>query len=75
MTAGKIISLLDGPIQPVKCIAAGGAECPLRGKCSFLDMWKQAGSAMEDVFEKTTFQNLVDKDSVESPAHSAAYDI
>ena len=75
LTAGKIISLLDGPIQPVKCIAAGGAECPLRGKCSFLDMWTKAGSAMEDVFDKTTFQNLLDKEAAGRPAHSTAYDI
>jgi Rrf2 family protein len=64
LTAGRVIAILEGPIQPVKCIAGGGEDCPLRGKCSFLDMWKKAGSAMEHVFDGTTFQDLLDNDPV-----------
>ena len=75
LTAGKVIALLEGPIQPVKCLAGGGADCPLRGKCSFLEMWKKAGSAMEDVFENTTFQNLLEKTPDADPDPVTHFDI
>jgi Rrf2 family protein len=75
LTAGKVIAILEGPIQPVKCIAGGGADCPLRGKCSFLEMYQKAGSAMEGVFANTTFQNLLDKDPVADPQPVTHFDI
>ncbi|MFB3894612.1 MAG: Rrf2 family transcriptional regulator [Phycisphaerae bacterium] len=61
LTVGRIIRLVDGPIQPVKCIAGGGGDCPLKGKCAFLEMWQQAGDAISAVFDGTTFQELLDK--------------
>lgn len=75
LTAGKIIALLDGPIQPVKCIAGGGADCPLRGKCSFVGMWKKAGSAMEEVFQATTFEHLLETVPPTPPESPSEFDI
>jgi len=62
LTAARIIAILEGPFQPVRCVVGGGANCPLRGKCSFEGMWKKAGDAMESVFEATTFQDLLDNE-------------
>jgi Rrf2 family transcriptional regulator, cysteine metabolism repressor len=75
LTMGMVISLLEGPIQPVKCIVGGGVDCPLRGKCSFLEVWQKAGSAMQDIFDSTTYQDLVDKEASAPAKCSAIYDI
>src|SRR5512133_391623 len=45
LTAGQIIRLVDGPIEPVRCRAGTGLNCPLEGKwkrmCPFDGMWKE----------------------------------
>ena len=73
LTANRVISLVDGPIQPVKCVAVGGADCPLRGKCSFEQMWKNAGEAIAEVFDSTTFQDLIDREPAALAEQSASY--
>jgi len=60
LTAGQITTYIDGPVMPVKCMS-GGAKCPLKNKCVFMDMWIQARDAVANVYNKTTFQDLVDK--------------
>lgn len=62
LTVGDIIRFGDGPIQPVKCVSTGGVGCPLRNGCIFEDMWRQAGNAMADVFDKTTFRDLLERE-------------
>ena len=61
LTAGQIIRLIDGPIKAVKCIVGGGADCPMRGACAFESMWTSAGNAMAQVFDSTTFQDLLER--------------
>lgn len=61
LTLEKVITMVDGPIEPVKCVVGGGSDCPLHGKCCFIEMWKRAGKAMSDVFESTTFQDLLEQ--------------
>jgi Rrf2 family cysteine metabolism transcriptional repressor len=61
LTAGDIVRLIDGPIKPVKCVVGGGATCPMLGDCAFQDMWTEASDAMAAVFDKTTFQDLLNK--------------
>ena len=62
LTAGQVITYIDGPIMPVKCVAMGGAaNCPLKGECVFIDMWAQARDAVADVYNGTTFQDLIEK--------------
>ncbi len=66
LTAGQIITYIDGPVMPVKCVAAGGAsECSLKN-CVFMDMWTRARDAVAEVYNGTTFQDLVDKRQAES---------
>ena len=60
LSVGRVIDLVDGPVEPVKCIVGGGEKCPLKGTCSFGPMWKEAGDAMSQVFAKTTFKHLLD---------------
>jgi Rrf2 family protein len=60
ITVGMVVRLTEGPIQPVKCLS-GGDDCPFRRNCPFMDMWAEAGLAMQRVFDGTTLQDLLDK--------------
>lgn len=61
LTVGQIVRLIDGPIQPVKCVAGNGSNCPLLGNCVFKDIWTQAEQATSSILDNTTFQDLLDK--------------
>lgn len=62
MTVGEIIRLIDGPLDPVKCIGEGNTACPLQNGCSLIRLWDRAKAAMEDVYDNTTFHDLVEEE-------------
>jgi len=63
ITVGQVIRLVEGPLDPVRCMSDPDADCcPLRGTCSLLEIWRRAKQAVEDVYDSTTFQDLVDRD-------------
>ena len=62
LTAGQIITFIDGPIMPVDCVGGGASlNCPQKDKCVFLDMWLEARDVVAAVYNGTTFQQLVEK--------------
>jgi len=68
LTIGRVIRLVDGPLDPVKCIGRRGEEhCSLRGRCAFVDLWDRANQAVADVYDATTFQDLVDGRAAKPP--------
>lgn len=74
LTAGQIIEFIDGPLTPVKCISDSKAEqCPLYGKCSFMDMWTRAHDAVAEVYDSVTFEELVDNDRRSQGEYAANY--
>ena len=63
LTVGEVIGFLQGPIGPVHCLAGEReSRCPLYGRCAFLPMWEKAREALSNVFEGTTFAELVSAD-------------
>ena len=63
VTVGEVIRFVDGPVTPVKCIAETEQEdCPIHGGCAFVGMWRRTRDALNDVFDNTTFQDLLDED-------------
>jgi Rrf2 family transcriptional regulator, cysteine metabolism repressor len=63
ITVGKIIRLVDGPLDPVRCTEVqGGKDCPLLGHCALVDLWRQAREAVEAVYDAVTFQDLVERE-------------
>jgi Rrf2 family transcriptional regulator, cysteine metabolism repressor len=65
LSVGDIIRFIEGPVAPVACVATEDdpAECPLRGSCVFMSMWKEAQQAMENVYDRTTMQDLLDREA------------
>ncbi len=63
ITVGEIIRFIDGPIAPVQCIAGDYADnCPLYGQCAFISLWTRARDAINNVYNRTTLQDLVDEE-------------
>jgi Rrf2 family protein len=59
---GEVIRLIQGPMSEVECAqSAGEGGCRLRSRCVLLPVWEKAHQAMMDVYNGTSFQDLVDQ--------------
>ncbi|MFO7903989.1 MAG: Rrf2 family transcriptional regulator [Pirellulaceae bacterium] len=64
LSVGEVMRFVEGPLAPVECVTKKGSQsCPLEGKCAFMAMWSEAQEAMENVYDRTTFQDLVDREA------------
>ena len=74
LTAGQIIRFVDGPISPVKCITLqGSAECALYGSCAFMPMWSRARDVVTEVYDTTTFSDLIATEQAVAGRAGASY--
>ena len=55
-TVGEILTLTEGSLAPVSCLAQGAASCPP------YDMWKGLDDLIEDYFGKITLADLAAPD-------------
>ena len=63
LSVGEIIRFIEGPLSPVQCIAGGSADqCPLYNDCAFLPVWERAREALTEVYDSTSFQDLVEQE-------------
>jgi DNA-binding IscR family transcriptional regulator len=61
---GAIIRFVEGPQVPVSCMAdQDRGECSLKSRCVFLGMWRRATKALSDVYDQTSFQDLVEDET------------
>ena len=61
-TVGDVIRYLQGPLAPVDCDPGASREpCGLYGDCVFRPLWERAQRALEEVYDTTTLQDLVDR--------------
>jgi len=60
LTGGEIKRFMEGPLPPVEC-AAGGKKgaCSVYGRRVFLSLWEKAEQALEEIYDGTTFHELV----------------
>ena len=76
LRAGDVIRFIEGPISPVKCIVSGEEpDCSLRDKCVFMDFWRRAKEAVEQVYDGTTFGDLVHEAASRTDAQCVNYSI
>lgn len=75
LSVGEVVRLVQGTLSVVDCLspgagngAGGGSECALRRGCVLLPMWERAHSAMMEVYDETTFGDLVER---ERAAHAS----
>lgn len=61
ISVGDIIRVVDGSLTPVKCVEGRSEDhCRLKNRCVFVTVWQRAQRAMEEVYDKTTLQDLID---------------
>lgn len=68
---GEIVQFVEGPLAPVACMTEKeGGECSLYGNCVFLGLWERASKALSDVYDQTSFQDLVNTEAnMRTPSH------
>ena len=61
-TAGMILRLTEGSLAPVACLDNQGtaAACSRADECAALILWKRLNSAINDVVDQVTLQDLLD---------------
>jgi Rrf2 family cysteine metabolism transcriptional repressor len=74
VTVGEVIRLIQGPLSVTEC-AGDGRECPLRPGCVLLPMWDTAHRAMMDVYDGTTFSDLVEQELATQKGEAIDYAI
>ena len=47
-TVGEILSLMEGTISSVACLAENNYDCPRKEKCDTLPMWKEFDGIIHD---------------------------
>lgn len=76
ISVGEVVRFVEGPQVPVECmIGRTVKDCRLMGKCVFMGMWKRAARAVSDVYDGTTFQDLLDEQIKMENAASLTYSI
>lgn len=64
LTVSDVMKAVDTNYDPVDCEPCGGSRnCPLAGHCSFVNLWRRAGEAIHEVYNGTTFQDLLEEQS------------
>ena len=62
LTVGKVIRFLEGPLRPVRYVDGVEAGGPVSTRCAFEDLWERAQEAVENVYDSTTFHDLIQEE-------------
>jgi len=76
LSVGEILRFIEGPLSPVDCKIGGKkGPCSMYGRCTFLPLWERAEKALEEVYDGTSFQELVVQEADHSRDHVVEYSI
>ena len=76
LTVGEIIRFVEGPLGPVACVLGESKNnCRLYADCVFRPMWDKVRTAVSEVYDNTTFQNLVDQHKQKAKQAAPCYSI
>lgn len=59
-SVGEIVKCLDGELHPTNCTYS---KCPNTNSCLCYPLWEKLDTAINDVLENTTLQDLLDWDA------------
>ena len=59
-TAGMILRLAEGSIAPASCVDEAKEGCEKKGACVSAMLWEKMNTAVNEVVDNTTLQDLVD---------------
>lgn len=69
LTVGEVIEFIEGPVGPIACLVEKSAisQCPLFPQCIFRGMWEKIRDAISNVYNSTTFSDLIKQENEQSP--------
>ncbi len=63
VSVGDVLRFLSRDLAPGDCIACvSKTSCPFNGRCAFSSMWSRVKQAAFDIYDKTSFQDLIDRE-------------
>lgn len=76
LTVGEVMRFVQGPIRAVGCLAEEAKDrCLLYGDCVFLPMWQKAAEAVSEIYDNTTFRELVEQERQKQEQRVPGYTI
>lgn len=61
ISVGEIIRFIEGSAESIDCLKkTEHTRCPFMGGCAFKTLWERAKASMSEIFDETTFQDLID---------------
>ncbi len=76
LTMGEVMQFVQGPLGPVECnVGDPQDQSPLCGSRVFLPVWEEAREAVSNVYNSTTFQDLVERDERMRVEYAPCYNI
>ena len=69
LTVGQVMEFMQGPVGPTACLIDKSRvnECSLRKDCIFMGMWKKIHDAILEVYNNTTFYDLMQQEKEQTP--------
>lgn len=58
---GEVIRFIDGPIEPIACIANKYTGCPDLSRCVLRRVWQKAAVAVSGIVDNVSFEDLADQ--------------
>ena len=63
VSVGDVLRFLQREQLPTDCIACvSKTSCPFNGQCAFSSMWIRVKQAAFDIYDETSFQDLIDRE-------------
>ena len=76
ITMGEIIRLMEGPTSPITCVSNSGHDkCGFEKKCALRCYFAEVRDRINDVVDKTTFQDIADKARQLNSSNAIDYNI
>jgi Rrf2 family transcriptional regulator, cysteine metabolism repressor len=65
ITLGAILRAVDGPVEPISCLADAPREpCAREAVCALRDVWSDVHRAVAAIVDRTTLQDVCDRSRV-----------
>ena len=63
-----ILERMEGPLAPVACLGPGHPDCPRKGACRTLPLWRGLDQVISDYLARFTLADLVRREEAPSPS-------
>lgn len=62
ISVGEVIRFVEGPLGPVEVVRGEEKECSVHEHCVFLPIWRRVREAVSEIYDSTTFEELVEEE-------------